>query len=70
MPSWSGEIKCPECGAWQIPLNYCPNCGHSFKVNFIFDSYYCNCKVFMPSSESTLPICRFCGKQRSLATNY
>jgi len=27
MATWLGEIKCPECGYWQIPMLYCPACG-------------------------------------------
>lgn len=30
MSTWSGEVKCPQCGWWQIPMNYCPKCGHAF----------------------------------------
>ena len=30
MSTWSGEVKCPKCGHWQIPMNYCPSCGHAF----------------------------------------
>lgn len=29
------------------------------------DFAYCTCKVFIPSVESTLPICRSCGKPQS-----
>ena len=38
MSGWLGEIKCPKCGAWLIPCNYCSNCGHSFKKNNQFYS--------------------------------
>jgi hypothetical protein len=31
MSIWLGEITCPKCGHWQIPMSYCPNCGFSFK---------------------------------------
>lgn len=30
MSTWSGEVKCPKCSHWQIPMNYCPSCGHAF----------------------------------------
>lgn len=30
MPTWSGEVKCLKCGYWQIPMNFCPSCGHAF----------------------------------------
>ena len=31
MSIWLGEITCPKCGHWQIPMSYCPSCGYSFK---------------------------------------
>ena len=31
MATWLGEIKCPKCNHWQIPMKYCPKCGHKWQ---------------------------------------
>ena len=31
MTTWLGEIKCPQCGHWQIPMTYCPSCGYNWQ---------------------------------------
>ena len=30
MAAWLGEIKCPKCNHWQIPMKFCPNCGYEW----------------------------------------
>ena len=71
MTTYSGETKCPQCGHWQIPMNFCPSCGHAFGGVFTTNGTYsqitygemlCSCEVFIPSPESTALKCVNCGK--------
>ena len=31
MATWLGEIPCPDCDHWQIPMAYCLKCGHKWQ---------------------------------------
>ena len=33
MANWLGEVKCPQCGCWQLPMNYCPKCGNKMHAD-------------------------------------
>lgn len=40
--TWTVEVSCPQCGYGQMPLNYCPNCGHKWAKQepFTVGSFY------------------------------
>jgi len=62
MPTWLGEIQCPKCSHWQIPMKFCPACGYDWSGQRTWTMTIHP----QPDPESTagalLRRCRYCGE--------
>lgn len=68
MSVWSVKTQCPSCNYWQIPMNYCPSCGHKFFQNsysMLYDKTD-NSEIF---SKIIYRLCNNCHRYHSATEN-